>query len=154
MTLPVVVELADAALAQRQVRLRVDDALVGVQRGTCPTRVGSVTRLDALDELLALQAIADQVGDRAHLQLVLLAELLQVRPAGHLAIVAHDLADDRRRLQPRQAARSTVPSVCPARTSTPAVAGRSGLMWPGRSRSCGWASSAIATWMVLARSWR
>ena len=48
-----VVELADAALAQRQVRLRVDGALVGVQPELAPLgREGD--RSIALDELLAL----------------------------------------------------------------------------------------------------
>ena len=68
--LPLGVAVADAALAQREVRLRIDGALVGVQRERAP--VGRQRdALDALDELLALEAVADQVRDRAHLQVVL-----------------------------------------------------------------------------------
>src|SRR5436305_1908144 len=52
------VEVADAALAQRQVRLRVDGALVGDQLELAPVG-GEHHRLDPLDELLALEAVAD-----------------------------------------------------------------------------------------------
>ena len=39
--------------------------------------------------------------------------------------------------RPARRARSTEPSVCPARRSTPPSRARSGKMWPGRERSCG-----------------
>ena len=47
-------------------RLRIDGALVGMQLERSPTG-RQRHALDALDELLALEAIADQLGDRAHL---------------------------------------------------------------------------------------
>src|SRR4029079_6078915 len=46
-----------------------------------------------LDELLRLAAILDQVLDRDHLDLVLLAVGDQVGDAGHRPVRAHDLAD-------------------------------------------------------------
>src|SRR4051812_3274756 len=53
---------------------------------------------------------------------------------------------------PARRQRSTLPSVCPARTRTPPLRARSGKMWPGRTTSSGFASSAIAARMVVARS--
>ena len=38
-------------------------------------------------------------------------------------------------LRPASRARSTEPSVCPARRSTPPSRARRGKMWPGRTRS-------------------
>src|SRR4029079_8302833 len=81
------------AFAEREVRLRVDGALIGVELEGAPGG-GEHDALDALDELLALHAVTDQVRDRAHLQAVGRAEPLELRAAGHLAVVAHDLADD------------------------------------------------------------
>ena len=54
---------------------------------------------DPFHELLTLHAVRDQLGDRAHLQRVLGAEADEVVAAGHLAVVAHDLADDGRLLE-------------------------------------------------------
>jgi hypothetical protein len=54
-TLPSGPKVADAALAQRQVRLGIDHALIGVQRENAPAR-RQRDALDPLDELLALQA--------------------------------------------------------------------------------------------------
>ena len=54
--------------------------------------------------------------------------------------------------RPARRARSTEPSVCPARRSTPPSRARSGKMWPGRTRSVGRASSRIAVRIVCARS--
>ena len=82
-----------------------------------------------------------------------LGEFLQVRHAGHGAVVVHDLADDRRRLfSPARRARSTEPSVWPVRTSTPPLRARMGKTWPGLTRSSGRALSATAVRMVVARS--
>src|SRR5919106_982535 len=53
---------------------------------------------------------------------------------------------------PAMRARSTEPSVWPARTRTPPSRARSGNTCPGRTRSPGLASGATATWIVLARS--
>ncbi len=55
-------------------------------------------------------------------------------------------------LRPASRAKSTEPSVCPARTKTPPLRARKGKMCPGITRSCGLASSAIASRMVLALS--
>ena len=58
---------------------------------------------DALHRALLLQPIADQVGDRADLQLVKLRELFQIRTTRHGAIVVEDLDDRRGRLETREA---------------------------------------------------
>ena len=55
-------------------------------------------------------------------------------------------------ISPASRARSTLPSVCPARTSTPPLRARSGKMCPGRTRSSGRASGLMAALMVVARS--
>ena len=54
--------------------------------------------------------------------------------------------------RPASRARSTEPSVWPARTSTPPARARSGKTWPGRARSSGRASSRTAVSTVWARS--
>jgi len=46
--------------------------------------------------------VAHQVGDADHWQVVLQRETLQVRQAGHVAVVVDDLGDDGRPLQPGQ----------------------------------------------------
>src|SRR5215467_3456435 len=48
-----------------------------------------------MDESFALPAILNQVFDRAHLELVLPAKLLQVREPGHVAVWRQYLADYR-----------------------------------------------------------
>ena len=57
----------------------------------------------ALDELLRPPAVLDQVGDRDQPETVALAELDEVGHARHRPVLAHDLADDARRVQPREA---------------------------------------------------
>ena len=49
---------------------------------------------DSADELLALEAVADQVGDGAHLQVVFLTEEFELGPAHHLSVFADDFAAD------------------------------------------------------------
>ncbi len=95
-------DFADASLAQRQVRLGIDAALVSVQP-KCSPRRRQRDAFDTLDELLALQAIADQIRDGTHLQAMLDAEFFKIGPAGHFAVGLHDFADDGGRFQPRQA---------------------------------------------------
>ena len=55
-------------------------------------------------------------------------------------------------LSPASRARSTEASVWPIRSRTPPAFARSGKMWPGWTRSCGFVSGWIATWMVWLRS--
>src|SRR6266403_5389189 len=54
--------------------------------------------------------------------------------------------------KPARRARSTAPSVCPARTSTPPRRARSGKTCPGLTMSAGVASARMAVRMVVARS--
>ena len=57
----------------------------------------------ALDELLRPPAVLDQVGDGDQPESVPLAEPDEVGHARHRPVLAHDLADDARRVQPREA---------------------------------------------------
>jgi hypothetical protein len=58
---------------------------------------------DAPDIAFVLQAVADQIGHRDHLQTVPLAKLDKLRHARHGAILVHDFADDAGRCKTRQA---------------------------------------------------
>ena len=68
-----------------------------------PYAVGSCTVVIALDELLVPAPVLDQVGDGDQLQPVPLAVRDQVGDARHRPVLVHDLADDARRDQPREA---------------------------------------------------
>ena len=57
----------------------------------------------AFHQLLGGIAVVDQIADGANLDAVLMAEIDQLRQACHGAIVIHDLADHRRRLQSAEA---------------------------------------------------
>ena len=46
------------------------------------------------DEALVSQAVADEVGDGDHPEAVVGAEVVELRDAGHGAVVVHDFADD------------------------------------------------------------
>src|SRR4051812_11299724 len=71
--------------------LWIEDALIGVQSEDAPAG-GEGDGFDALDELLALEAVADEVCDGAHPEVVLLAEQFELGTAHHLAIFADDFA--------------------------------------------------------------
>jgi hypothetical protein len=57
-------------------------------------RGGQLGLGDAVDVALVQHAVANKVCDRKHLEVMQLAEELQVRDAGHGAVVVHDFADD------------------------------------------------------------
>ena len=57
---------------------------------------------DALHRAFLAQPVANQVGNRADLELVLLGELLEIRPPRHGAVVVHDLDDDRGGIEARE----------------------------------------------------
>ena len=48
----------------------------------------------AAHEPLMLQAVADQPGDRDHLEIVAVAEFLELRNTRHRAVLVHDFAND------------------------------------------------------------
>ena len=67
----------------------------------------SVPRLDAAlagahNVALVAQPVADQLRHGENQQPVLLAERNQIRNARHLSVVAHDLTDHSRRIEPGQ----------------------------------------------------
>ncbi len=87
------IAISDAAFAEGEVRLRVDGTLVGEEFEVAPFG-GEVNLFDAFDELFAFEAVADQIGDGAHFEAVLLAEDFEFGSSGHFAVFAHDFADD------------------------------------------------------------
>ena len=62
-----------------------------------------------MDEPFALQAVFDELLDRAHAKAVGLAELFEIVSTCHLSIFAHDLDDQRRRMQPGEARKIKTP---------------------------------------------
>ena len=56
-----------------------------------------------MDQRVVAQPVLDQIGDRGDLEAVTFGKMLKVGKAGHRAVVAHDLANDARGLQPRKA---------------------------------------------------
>ena len=96
-----------------------------------PQVVGSRYGFDAADELLFFQAIADQIGDGAHLEIVLAAEGLQLRPARHLAVFAHDLDCRARGIQPGEATEIGHAFGVSGTNQHPAFAGADGLDMTG-----------------------
>ena len=115
------VQPADGTLAQGDVRLGADLRLVGDQVKGAGGQ-GYVELHRPADEPVAPQAVADEVGDAAHLQPVGGAELLQVRHPGHGAVLVHDLADDGHGLQPGQAGQVHRPLGLAGADQHPAVA--------------------------------
>ena len=94
---------AQVALHQGEVLLVFDR--VGIYDGA-PVAAGHVAEhavSHALHQTLGQPAVGDQIGDRTELEIVPLGEGDQVRQTGHGAVVVHDLADHRRRGQPRLA---------------------------------------------------
>src|SRR5437879_3448688 len=61
---------------------------------------GQLERKLALNQALALPAILNEIFDRAHLDAVPLAELVQMGQPGHMAVRGQDLADYGGFLQP------------------------------------------------------
>ena len=93
----------DVALDERDVVLPGQHLLVGDRLEERRTAVGSRTDDDALDEVLVLPPVLDQVGDGDHLQPVALAVADQVGDARHRAVLVHDLADDAGGREPGEA---------------------------------------------------
>jgi hypothetical protein len=92
----------DVALDQRDVVLAVLQRAVA--DGLEVAELGRQLRGDdALDELVVLAPVGDQVGDRDHLEVVALAVGGEVGDAGHRPVVVHDLADDAGGDEPGQA---------------------------------------------------
>ena len=148
---------ADVAQHQRQVLRLLDVGRVDAGpelAGDAARRAGRiVASRDRVDQHLLAQAVVDQVGDRDDRQRVLARERLQVGHARHLAVLAHDLADRRRRARGRPAAPG--PPILRCGPSAPArrpAAPCSGKTCPGVTMSSGPASRATATRTVSARS--
>src|SRR5579885_1114912 len=89
----------DGALHQHQV-LRVVDVGGVDERAELAPGAGLERRFrDAMDERVAADAVLDEARDGDDLEVVALGEGLEVRQARHRAVLAHDLADDARRLE-------------------------------------------------------
>jgi len=94
--------LGDLAVNERHVHFREDAAGVGDGAEIAELGAEAAFRL-AVDEALGVEPVADEVCDRDHFQGVALAELFQLRDAGHGAVIVHDFADDAAGAQSSQA---------------------------------------------------
>ena len=113
-----VVLARDVALDQRDVVLVVDQRAVA-DRGEV-AEVGRQPGVDdALDELVVAAPVGDQVGDRDHLQPVLVAVGGEVGDARHRAVLVLISQITPAGISPARRARSTAASVWPVRSSTP-----------------------------------
>jgi hypothetical protein len=93
---------ARLALDQRQMHLAVDVILVADQPEAA--ELGDHLPLgDAFNRVFGLQPVADQVGDRADHQAVLVREALEVGTARHRAVLVQDLDDHGRGLEAGEA---------------------------------------------------
>ena len=100
----VVVQIAHPADRQRDVRQRIDRALI---RDEIESALGRFDRralygLDPLDQPLLGQSMLNDLLDRAHLEVVLGADGFKVSHAGHVAVLAHDFDQHRAGVQPRE----------------------------------------------------
>ena len=143
--------VAEVAAHERDVRLAVDAALVGVDRER-PVLGRQRGVGDALDEALRAHPIADEIRDRDHQQAVLARELRELRHARHRAVLVHDLADHAGGRQPGDARQIDRRLGVPGAHEHAAGRARSGNTWPGRARSRGVVLGAIAARIVCARS--
>ena len=80
------------AIDQRAVKMQVEIPVIGRHQN----------RFLALDQLLALPAVGDEVLDRAELQPVLALEFHQIRKPRHRAVFLENFANDAGRIEPRQ----------------------------------------------------
>jgi len=83
----------EVAADQRDVLVVVDVAGVG-DHAEVAVAGGENSFGDAADVALVLHAVANQVGNGQHLQIVLLTEFMELRHAGHGAVFVHNFADD------------------------------------------------------------
>ena len=80
------------AVDQGHVRFAID--LAFIRQHTKLAVAGLKVRFPhPMNQTFVRHAVANQFGDREHLQLVLLTKLRQVGDAGHGAVIVHDLAD-------------------------------------------------------------
>ena len=92
----------DLALDHRDVVLVVDQRAVADDREVAEAGRHR-GRHDALDELVVAAPVGDQIGDRDHLEAVLVAVGREVADARHRAVLVLDLADHAGRRAARQA---------------------------------------------------
>ena len=83
----------EVAADKRDVLVVIDVAGVGDHAEIAVAR-GENGFGDAADVALVLHAVADEVRDRQHFQIVLFAEFVELRHARHGAVFVHDFADD------------------------------------------------------------
>ena len=131
---------ADVPLHQRHVHGGVHVAAVGVGLEARPRPGARRWRVATRShQPLALQPVADDVGDREQHELVLPREAHELGAARHRAVVVHDLADDAGGLEPGQAreihASPRSARCAPARRPRARAAGRRGPGAPGRRAS-------------------
>src|ERR1700721_751369 len=88
----------ETSARQYQVHVLIDAILVGVEPKFTEIRLYRLLG-DALDRALVAQAVANEIGDGADLEVVSLSERFQLRPARHRAVVVHDFTQHSGRLK-------------------------------------------------------
>ncbi len=107
---------------------------------------------DPLDRALVAEPVADEIGDRADLQVVLLREDFDLGATGWCRRRSSARRDTPAGFSPASLHRSTAASVWPARTSTPPRRARNGKMCPGRAKSSAARRRLASALMVTERS--
>jgi hypothetical protein len=106
-------------------RLGIDWSFVSVQGEYAPLR-GQRDALNTLDELLALEAIADEIRDGGHFQVMFLAEDFELGAAHHRAVVGKDFTTHARRFETSRDAQIDNCFSMPSTNENAAVLGANG----------------------------
>ena len=150
------IDAAQVALDQRDMHGAIDVIVVAVQHEIAVRRLHDLLAdaLDvAFDVAFGIETIANQIGDRAYLDIVLLGEALQVRAARHAAVLFENLDDRCGRLQPGKAGQIAAGLGMPgAGQHTARLRHDRKDMARAGCRCSGRAPGATAAWIVRARS--
>ena len=107
---------------------------------------------DPLDQMVLLQAVGDEVADRADLEAVSAGEVHQIVEPRHRAVLAHDLADHAGGVEAGEPGDVDRRLGMAGADQHAAVRATSGKTWPGETIASGPLAASIATAMVRARS--
>ena len=88
------VDVGDLAKDHGDVRLRTAYLVLVGDHAEVTVLGGDDGLGNAADVAFVLEAVADELGDGEHFELMLVAEANKVRDTGHGAVVVHDLADN------------------------------------------------------------
>jgi hypothetical protein len=120
----------EIAADQGDVLVLIDVARVG-NHSEIAVACGEDSFGDAADVALVLHAVADEVGYREHLHVVLAAEFMQLRDARHRPVFVHDFADDGGRIEAGDASEIDAGFSLPSADEHPSIAGAQRENMPG-----------------------